>query len=174
MFAFFSIGVGIYPFLYLLTDMSQGLLSSKPEALIKSFWYMPLFYTHILVGAISLLSGWSQFWQRLRSKNLNLHRNLGKVYIISVFISGLAALIINPEVSGDIIAKLGFGLMAIVWLYTTLKAYLAVKAKDISAHQIWMIRSFAVCWAAVTLRIWLPIFDIFTNMSFDQGYTIVA
>jgi hypothetical protein len=52
-------------------------------------------------------------------------------------------------------------------------AYVTVKKKQIALHQKWMIYSYAACFAAVTLRIWLPLLIGYFE-DFIKAYTIVA
>ena len=173
-FIFFAVLVGLYPFAYLIFDMSAGLLSSKtPELLGSKVWHAA-FYQHILLGGIALLAGWSQFSKRFRDRNLNFHRNLGKVYLIAVALSGMAALYIALYATGGTVATLGFGGLAVAWLFTSYRAYRAIRRKDIDQHQCWMIRSYALCWAAVTLRLWLPLFQFGFAMEFLAAYRIIA
>jgi uncharacterized membrane protein len=173
-FIFFSFTIGLYPILYLLVDMSGGFLSSKPAELLQNKIWYSAFYQHILLGAVALLVGWSQFSKRLRNKNLNTHRTLGKIYLISVALSGSAGLFIALYATGGIISILGFGILAIAWLFTSLQAYLAIRKKDIDQHQYWMIRSYALCWAAVMLRLWIPLFQFGFSMDFFFAYKIIA
>ena len=44
----------------------------------------------------------------------------------------------------------------------------------IEQHRQWMIRSFALTFAAVTLRLWLPFFQIVLNFEFIEAYIIIA
>lgn len=48
---------------------------------------------------------------------------------------------------------LGLAGLALAWLYTGLRAYLAIRARDIAAHRCWMVRNFALAFASVTLRL---------------------
>src|SRR6267142_5755576 len=91
-FIFFAIVIGLYPLSYLFFDMSGALFSSKSAVLLQSHLWTTAFYFHISFGGLSLLTGWSQFSTWLRNKNLALHRTLGKIYLISVSISGLCGL----------------------------------------------------------------------------------
>ena len=173
-FIFFAVVIGIYPLTYFVFDMSGGLLASKsPELLKNKIWHFA-FYLHISLGAVSMLTGWSQFSKRLRNKNLKLHRTLGKIYLITVAISGVAGLYIALYATGGIIAQAGFAGLAIGWLFSSFQAYSAIRRMDIDQHQYWMIRSYAFCWAAVTLRIWLPLFQFALGMDFITAYRIIA
>lgn len=156
-FAFLAIGVGLYPVLYFVIPRGFGLLGSKTTELLADPLWNIGFYGHIIFGGLALLSGWSQFSKKLRSKNLSLHRNLGKLYTCAVLISGICGVYIAFFATGGLITTLGFMGLGFIWLYTTIKAYKAVRAKDLVLHQGMMIYSYAACFAAVTLRIWLPL-----------------
>lgn len=172
-FAFMAIGVGLYPLLYFFIDRQFGLLASKSdELLVNVFWNFG-FYGHILLGGLALMIGWVQFSKKMRSRNLNLHRNLGKVYVIAVVISGICGIFIAFNATGGVITMLGFIGLGLVWLYTTLKAYFAIRKGDIQLHQGMMIYSYAACFAAVTLRIWLPLLTIAFG-DFTTAYRVVA
>ncbi len=131
------------------------------------------FYGHIIFGGLALLSGWSQFSKKLRAKKLQLHRSLGKFYVISVLASGLCGIYLGIYATGGIIPSVGFISLGVVWLFTTIRAYVAVRNKDMSLHQGMMIYSYAACFAAVTLRIWLPFLTIVFG-EFLLAYKIVA
>jgi uncharacterized membrane protein len=173
-FIFFAIFVGLYPFSYLVFDMSQGFLSSKTQELLQSFAWQTGFFAHILLGAVALLTGWSQFSTWIRNKNLRLHRTLGKIYLISVSISGVAGLYIAFYATGGYITMVGFSGLAIAWLFTTLIAYRKILDKNIDQHRYWMLRSYALCFAAVTLRIWLPLLQFAVGMEFILAYRIIS
>ena len=48
--------------------------------------------------------------------------------------------------------RAGFGLLAVVWLYTGARAILTARSHQFSAHQRWMVRNFGLTLAAVSLR----------------------
>ena len=173
--AIFSILIGLYPLIYVLVNMDgQGLLGSKnPEVLSNKVWQIA-FYSHIYFGGISLLTGWSQFSKKLRAKRLKLHRFLGKNYVVAVLISAIAGFYVAIYANGGLVAKLGFSFLAIGWFYTTLNAYTTIKRKEIQKHRKWMIRSYSLTLAAVTLRLWMPILPNLLGISFDDSYIIIS
>lgn len=172
-FVFLAIIVGLYPLLYFVLDREFGLLASKDAALLSNVIWNIGFYGHILFGGLALLIGWAQFSKKLRNANLNRHRNIGKAYIIAALISGSCGIYIGFYATGGLISSLGFISLGIVWLFTTLKAYFAVRNRDLQLHQGLMIYSYAACFAAVTLRIWLPLLG-FVFGDFETAYRIVA
>lgn len=79
--------VGIYPGIYFFLDRNFGLLSSKTAALLADKAWNMAFYTHIILGGVALLTGWSQFSPLLRKRNLRLHRQLGTMYVVCTCLS---------------------------------------------------------------------------------------
>lgn len=172
-FALLAIAIGSYPLLYFLSSGDFGLLAGKPVEISSNQIWRIAFYGHIIFGGLALLTGWSQFSKKLRSRKLNLHRNLGKIYVVAVLISGSCGVYIGFFADGGLIPALGFICLGMIWLYTTLRAYMAIRKKDLSLHQGMMIYSYAACFAAVTLRIWMPILIMVTGQ-FLISYRIVA
>lgn len=170
----FAVFIGLYPLRFIGLPYEESLLGSKSETLLNSSLYLTAFYTHIFLGGLALLAGFSQFYKKLRRKSPALHRTLGKIYVTAVLLSGLAGLGIAFFATGGIIPALGFAGLAIFWLYTTSNAYASIKKPDIEAHQRWMIRSYALCFAAVTLRLYLPLFTGALNIDFIPAYKIIA
>lgn len=173
-FVFLAIGVGVYPVLYFLIDEKFGLLNAKSAELLESQIWWTAFYVHISFGAVALLTGWSQFSKRIRAKRVRLHRTLGKIYLIGVLFAGTAGFYLALNATGGVVAQFGFGAMAICWLATSSLAFVAIRKMQIVQHRTWMFRSYALTFAAVTLRLWLPIFDIAFGMGFNESYTIIS
>ena len=174
-FAFLAIAVGLYPLVYYLLDMhDKGLLQSKPAALIANPAWHLAFYIHISFGGIALLTGWSQFSPRLRGRYLTLHRWLGRIYLIAVGFASLAGLYMSFFATGGIICSTGFGILALLWLGTAIQAYTSIRRLDIHRHRDWMIINYSLTFAAVTLRIWLPLLQMVVFHDFIPAYRVVS
>jgi uncharacterized membrane protein len=131
-------------------------------------------YVHVFASSVALILGPLQFWARLRAARPALHRWLGRCYLgIGILVGGLAGLLIASYAHGGPVARLGFACLALAWLYTGLRAYRAIRARDLAAHRRWMIRNFALTFAAVTLRLWLPA-SVVSGVPFGIAYAIVA
>ncbi len=165
--------IGLYPIIYFIIDRKFGLLASKSSELLSDAIWNVAFYSHIILGGFALLIGWLQFNSKLRNRYIKLHRNIGKLYVISVLISGSSGLYIAYFATGGILSILGFASLGIIWLTTTVLAYLAIRNGDIALHKKLMIYSYAACFGAVTLRIWLPTL-IYLLDGFTIAYRIVA
>lgn len=172
-FGLLAITIGFYPLLYYLGPSDMGILGSKSEDLLSdTSWYIT-FYGHITFGGISLLTGWTQFSRALRRRYIDWHRSLGKVYVISALLSGACGVYLAFFATGGLVSGMGFFLMGVCWIYFTVRAYLAIRASDQNKHEAYMIFSFATCFAAVTLRIWMPILVLIFG-EFLIAYKIVA
>lgn len=131
-------------------------------------------YLHIFASSIALLIGPLQFAKRLRVSRPRLHRALGKIYLsVGVLLGGVAGLLMAGLAYGGLGSNLGFGILAVLWLYTGVRAYWAIRHGDILMHQRWMIRNFSLTLAAVTLRIYLPLSLVF-GWPFDIAYPIIS
>jgi uncharacterized membrane protein len=172
-FAALCVWVGLYPMIYFLVDREFGLLSSKSPALLANLLWNMAFYPHIVLGGVALLIGWTQFSGRLRAKHIGLHRSLGKVYLISVLISGVCGVYIAQFATGGLVNVLAFSFSGLIWLGTSAMAYRAIRDRDILRHRNFMIYSYAVCFSAVTLRLWLPLLTMYFG-DFDTAYQVVG
>lgn len=169
----FAVFVGIYPAIYFFVNSRFGLLSTKSELVLNSTIWNIFFYTHIFSGGIALLIGWIQFNKQLREKRLKWHRNIGKTYVLLCLISSLSALVIAQNATGGLISILGFSFLALFWLYFTFKGYVAIRQREVVKHQNFMLLSYAATFAAVTLRIWLPVLVLIVD-DFFLAYKITA
>jgi Predicted membrane protein (DUF2306) len=63
--------------------------------------------------------------------------------------------------------------LAAAWLYSGIQAYLAIRAGSVAAHRIWMVRNFALTFAAVMLRLYLA-GSVIAGIEFDVAYPYIA
>ena len=130
--------------------------------------------THIFASVLALGLGPFQFSTRLRTSRPALHRWLGRVYLgIGVLVGGVAGLAMAAHAFGGPIARLGFAGLALAWLVSGICAYRAIRAGNVALHRRWMVRNFALTFAAVTLRLWLPA-SIASGVAFEVAYPVVA
>ena len=134
----------------------------------------PWIYFHIAGGVISLAIGPFQFSRQLRLRYLAMHRWLGRVYLAAVAIGAVAGFRMALESFGGLSTHFGFGMLAVIWLIATAMAYRRILQRKIQSHREWMIRSFALTFAAVTLRIWLPLFAGVLKLDFLPAYQTIS
>jgi uncharacterized membrane protein YozB (DUF420 family) len=63
--------------------------------------------------------------------------------------------------------------LAVSWLAAGMLGYRAIRSGDVDRHRRWMTRSFALTYAAVMLRIYLPVAMV-VGLELSQVYPLVA
>lgn len=119
-------------------------------------WFLLL---HISGGGIALLTGPFLLWERFRNSYLKLHRLMGKVYLISVLVSGFLAVYLSFTTAYVVNWAYAFSLQVwvSVWLSSSFAAYYFVINKKIKLHKEWMMRSYMVSLAFVISALILKI-----------------
>jgi uncharacterized membrane protein len=128
---------------------------------------------HLAGGLTALAVGPWQMNSRLRARALGRHRWMGRVYVMAVLVGGLGSLGLASRSEEGFVTHVGFGLLAMLWLTATCQAYLRIRAGDQVRHREWMIRSFALTLAAVTLRVYIPLSQ-FVGIPFADAYQAIA
>ncbi|MEO1405473.1 MAG: DUF2306 domain-containing protein [Pseudomonadota bacterium] len=128
---------------------------------------------HVATAIPPLLIGPFAFSKRLRAKSLKWHRWIGVTYCVCIWISAVTGVALASANTRGIIAQMGFGGLGITWFTTTWLAYTTARAKDIVSHRRWMLRSYAVTLAVVSIR---PMFliDVPFGLSTDDWYRMVT
>lgn len=166
--AFLSISVVGYTFFVLLFP------SMRPAFVANLFNSIPVTtYFHLIGGAFALLCGTLQVNSTIRRYHLNWHRMIGRIYLISVIVGGIAGFKMALVSFGGLITHVGFGLMALAWLVTTILAFIRIRNGNVPSHQNWMIRSFSITLSAVTLRIYLPLSQVL-GFEFEPAYQVIS
>jgi uncharacterized membrane protein len=149
--------------------------ASVHPALAASLRAHPLtLYAHVFGAAFALLLGPFQLWTDLRTRRPALHRWTGRLYFgVGILVGGVGGLLASFHAYGGGAGRLGFGGLALLWLTTGAMALRAIRAGNVVAHRRWVVRNFALTFAAVTLRLWLPGLVI-GGVPFELAYPIVA
>lgn len=117
---------------------------------------MMLVIAHATFGILGMTLGAFQFSNRLRARFLKLHRTLGYIYVVSVFIASPLAIPIAMKVDTlSLVAASGF--QAFGWMATTAIALYCVRHGNIAQHRRWMIRSYPFAMVFTVARIIIPI-----------------
>jgi hypothetical protein len=133
-----------------------------------------LLLSHIGGGIVAILIGPFQFWTRFRNRHLWLHRLLGGAYLAAtVGFGAIGGLLLAPHSYGGLSTHFGFGMLAMLWLLTGTLAFWSILQGRVPQHREWMIRSYALTFAAVTLRLWLPLF-VSLGFEFEEAYQTAA
>ena len=108
-----------------------------------------LLIPHTLAGIFALLIGPINFSSRIRLRYMKLHRVLGRIYFISVFVgaaTGVALAAGRPGFPGT-------SMQAAAWIVCTTAALITARNRHITQHRQWMARSYAVTFTFVSSRV---------------------
>jgi hypothetical protein len=128
-----------------------------PTAITSNPMAHPWLWVHAGFAATALIVGPWQFLKSVRARWPRVHRWIGRTYVFACLVGGFAGLLIASGSTAGPIARAGFGLLAVVWLGVNIQAYRLALARRFPEHREWMVRSFALTFAAVTLRIEMPL-----------------
>jgi len=161
---FLSLGVALVSYRFVLLGLEGAF--PDPEMLAHIANQNLAFILHISASPLALIAGLFQFVPGLRARRPGLHRWTGRLYVLAVLVGGLSSLVMVLGMLDRPSAAAGFGLLAILWLAMTANALRLAMAGRVAQHRRWMLRSYALSFAAVTLRLELPFFFIFTDMDY--------
>lgn len=129
--------------------------------LFASSLYKSCFYIHIAAGAICIGTTLIQFSRYFLKKAKAIHRWSGKLYVFVVlFLGAPTGLYMSFFAKGSAWERTLFMFMAAWWFITTLYGLTSIRQKNILAHRIWMMRSYAMALTAVTFRVYHILFFI--------------
>lgn len=128
---------------------------------------------HAVGGLVALALGPLQLLTPLRRRAPALHRFCGYGYVLAVTMGVVGAVVIARTPGGAGANAFAFYALAAIWTIATSLALAHAIAKRWRQHQRWMYRSFALSFAAVTLRAGMPLLQ---EMGFAASdlYTIAA
>ena len=118
--------------------------------------YWPRRFTllvHITSGMLAVLIGPLQFSKRLRQRNLQLHRVMGRVYLVAVLCGALASFRLAATTTFGVMWGFSLFSLGLAWITCAAMAYYAVRQRQIQIHQEWMVRTYVVTFAFVTFRV---------------------
>lgn len=148
--------------------------SVRPDFAAALFARHPLgAVVHMVCSPVALVAGALQVNRSIRTRHLVLHRWLGRLYVFAVLLAGCSGLALAFGSFGGPITHWGFGLMAVSWLGSTGLGFMAMRRGARAPHREWMMRSYAITLAAVTLRIYLPLSQI-AGLPFEDAYRAIA
>jgi hypothetical protein len=145
------------------------------QYIIYKWHYQLAFYTHIFSGLAVLLSGFVQFNMRLLALMPIVHRAAGWIYCVGVLaFAGPAGLWMALYANGGFSAQVSFALQAVLWMLFTLLALRSAVLRKWADHREWMIRSYSLTLAALTLRFFSFLLPHFVTIPGQEMYQTLA
>lgn len=158
-FVYFILCIATYLMLRMLVDYTAfrddvDFLRFK-QTYVKYPWWKAAFYIHVFTAILALMAGFTQFSREILKNHRSLHRLAGRIYAYNILIVNFpAGMILAVCANGLLPGRIAFFLLDCLWFTFTYVAVLAARQGQISRHQAFMIRSYALTFSAITLRTW--------------------
>lgn len=149
-------------------------LSRKQDYIHIKVWRVA-FYIHVFTAVIALMAGFTQFSNIILKEHKSLHRIIGKIYAYDILLINFpTGIIMGIYANGGLSSKIAFLLLDFLWFLFTYKAVIYIKQRKILLHKNYMLRSYALTFSAVTLRLWKILLSHTTSLPYDTIYMIIA
>jgi len=159
---------------YLNFNTQYGFLRLKQLA-IDTGWYLPAYYSHVLFAGIILLIGFLQIHPTWGLRWRKLHRLLGKMYIGGIlFFAAPGGLVMSFFIKRGPWVLASFLFQCAAWFTCTLLAYIRIRDGDIQSHRQWVLRSFSLSLAAITLRVYVFLSSWSLDLTAPTAYATIA
>jgi hypothetical protein len=159
---------------YLNFSTDYGFLALKQKA-VASSWYLPAYYSHVTIGGLILLIGFFQLFTKYSLRFPKVHKYAGRFYVYGILLfSAPGGLIMSFFIDRGNWVLSSFILQSMLWFVLTIIGLRKIINQDITEHRKWMIRSYALTFAAVTLRLYVFIFNKHVELSSSQAYATIA
>ncbi|VXD07389.1 conserved membrane hypothetical protein [Sphingomonas sp. T1] len=144
-----------------------------PSTIVANLFARPWLLVHVAGASTALLIGSVQFSGALRSRWPQVHRILGRVYVLGCLVGGLSGLVLAFGSTAGPIATAGFGLLGVAWITVNVQGWRYALLRRFPEHRGWMIRSWALTLSAVTLRVYLPLVPLL-GLPFLESYRAIS
>lgn len=148
-------------------------IGTVPSGIANNGFVAPWLIVHVASAATALLISPTQFLPKLRTSLGGLHRWVGRTYVVACIVGGVSGFVLALGSLAGPVATAGFGLLATLWVITTVMGWRRATQRRFAEHRKWMIRSFALTFAAVTLRLYLSLL-LLTPIGFEDGYRAIS
>jgi hypothetical protein len=171
MFSFIMVTI-IFPYTSWRWDVD--FLLTK-QHIIHLDYYRFSFYAHIFSSLIILISGAFLFSNFILKNYAGLHRWMGKTYVgLLLLVSAPSGMVMAFHANGGWIAQTSFLILTPLWWWFTYQGYITARQKKFKAHRIWMVRSYALTFSAVSLRLSQMLLGYFFMMDPVVQYILVS
>ncbi|MDP3070159.1 MAG: DUF2306 domain-containing protein [Opitutaceae bacterium] len=166
-----GIVVGAYALVTFVPMLASAAI--PPDSVRSHAFYPTLLPIHAVSGAVALLIASVMISPCRRDFTPRGHQWLGYVYGGAVALSGPTGLVVATAADGGWPARIGFIALGALWMIFTAAGVRAGIRGERDAHRRAMTRSVALAFAAVSLRLQNPIFEVL-GVPFAIYYPIVA
>lgn len=154
---------------FITTDMTLF----DPEFREKYTTHWHLVMTHGVCAMVALAIGPVQFVESWRKRWRGMHRVLGRVYIVAILLAAPTGFFMGLMAYGGVLSRSAFMVFSVLWFATALLGYSTARRRKFADHRVWMIRSYALTFGAVVLRVQLNLLQD-AGFAFETVYPYMA
>jgi uncharacterized membrane protein len=111
-------------------------------------------FLHVMLGGIFLTLAPFQFSSRIRNRYVRFHRWSGRVLVLVALLVGLSGLLLAALFPyGDPVAASAAFVAGALFLVALIRAFIAIRSRDVARHREWMIRMFSIGLGIATIRV---------------------
>lgn len=147
--------------------------AAAPPPILGNAFADPFLLLHVLSAVVGLTVGPLQFVSAIRARWPWLHRASGRVYVAACALATPTGLVLALGTTAGPIAGAGFAILGLLWGGFTWMGVRAVLSRRIAEHREWVLRSYAMAAAAITLRLMIPAAFVL-GLDFSTAYPVIA
>lgn len=149
------------------------LTEAPPPPILANAFADPFLLLHVLSSIVALAVGPLQMAGAIRARWPGLHRASGRLYVVACALATPTGLVLALGTTAGPVAGAGFAILGLLWGSFTWLGLRAVLAGRIAEHRQWMLRSYAMAAAAITLRLMIPA-SFVLGLDFAAAYPVIA
>jgi hypothetical protein len=157
------------------TSIQRYLIGSEagPPPIVANAFANPWLAIHVAGAVLALVAGPFQFLGAIRTRWPAIHRATGYTYMAASAVGVPAGLILSFGATAGVVAGSGFAALGVLTFYFTAQGLRTALARRFDEHREWMLRSYAMTAAAITLRLMIPA-SFVLELDFTQSYRAIA
>ena len=162
-----ALAVGLFSLRYALPGMP---ISFDLPSLQQS---RQAFVVHAVSASLALMLGPLQLLAALRTRYPAAHRWTGRAYVLAIAVAWVSSLPLALHAMTGVVAATGFFALGLVWVAATGWGVACAVQRRFAEHRRWMLRSYALTAAGITLRIYLGL-GAAAGVDIEVSYPFIA
>ncbi len=159
---------------FMVDPQFTSFLSNKVAELPNENIWIVMIRIHIILAIIALITGPIGLSRTIRKKRPSVHCWNGRLYVATILLNMIPGYYVSFFANGGLWSIIGFFILNTLWLITTWNGYRTIRMKKVMVHRKWMIRSFFLTFANLTIYIVVTIFHHGLNFEYGISYSIAV
>lgn len=136
--------------------------------------WLNMLHIHIWFACIAVIAGAWNLIMGKTEKGKKIHRIIGYLYVIGVFVVDLTSGYLAPSATGGKAASIAFNTLNAYWIVVTVIAVIKARRQQLLAHRRFMLRSYVFCFTNLSIQLVTNVLESMMGLSFQQSYIIAV